>query len=73
MQSLEYFSTLQVSLKKVQISGEYGRNLLNDIANITKFEIEERKRSLSRINEDNLGVKFNYSNLSNKLKKIILN
>ena len=48
-------------------------NLLNDIVNITRFEIEERKRSLSRINEDNLGVKFNYSNLSNKLKKIILN
>lgn len=48
-------------------------NLLNDIVNIKKFEIEERKKSVSKINEDNLGDKFNYSNLSNKLKKIILN
>ena len=48
-------------------------NLLNDIGNLTKFEIEERKRSVSRINEDNLGGKFNYSTLGDKLKKIILN
>lgn len=47
-------------------------DFLNDIVNISKFEVEERKKFVSKINEDNIGSRFNYSTLSKKLKKIFL-
>jgi len=47
-------------------------NLLNKVETISKLEIEERRKIASNINEDNLLNPFNYSNLSNELKNIIL-
>ncbi len=45
--------------------------LLDNINPLTKIEIEKRKESLSKINEEKLMKKFNYSTLSNKLKNIL--
>ena len=47
-------------------------DLLEEIKPISKNEIIERKKTLSNISQFNLINKYNYSNLSNKLKNIIL-
>lgn len=44
--------------------------LLDELKPLTNIEIKKRKESLSKINEENLMKKFNYSTLSNKLKNI---
>ena len=48
-------------------------NLLNDVKSLSKAEIEERKKIISLINQDNINQRFSYSNLSKKLEDIILN
>ena len=47
--------------------------LLNELKSIPKLQIDNRKKIASNINEDNIIDLFNYSNLSNELKNIILN
>ena len=47
-------------------------NLLSEVKPISKIEIEDRKKIASKICEDNIIEPFNYSNLSNNLRKIIL-
>tara|TARA_B100000242_G_C43047118_1_gene488854 strand:- start:1713 stop:2819 length:1107 start_codon:yes stop_codon:yes gene_type:complete len=47
--------------------------LLNDLKILSKSEIEERKKIISLINQDNINKLFSYSNLSKKIENIILN
>ena len=47
-------------------------NLLSEVKPISKIEIEDRKKIASKICEDNIIEPFNYSNLSNNIRKIIL-
>ena len=46
-------------------------NLLSEVKPISKIEIEDRKNCF-KICEDNIIEPFNYSNLSNNIRKIIL-
>tara|TARA_B000000609_G_C24166948_1_gene347562 strand:+ start:469 stop:1569 length:1101 start_codon:yes stop_codon:yes gene_type:complete len=45
-------------------------NFLDEIKPLTNIQIKKRKESISKINEENLMKIFNYSTLSNKLKKL---
>ena len=46
--------------------------LLNDIKHLSEAEIEQRKRIISNISQDNISHLFSYSSLSKKLNNIIL-
>lgn len=48
-------------------------SLLNNLKKTSKFEVQERKKIASNLNPDNIIDPFNYSDLSDKLKDIILN
>ena len=48
-------------------------NYLKDIKRLSKVELEQRRKIVSKISEDNINVRFNYSHLSRELKKIIFN
>lgn len=45
--------------------------LFDNLKPLTKIEIKKRKKSLLKINDENLMKLFNYSTLSNRLKKLI--
>ena len=45
--------------------------ILDEIKPLTKVKLKKRKESLTKISEENLMKIFNYSTLSNKLKKLI--
>ena len=47
--------------------------LLSELKSISKLQIDDRKKIASNISGDNITDLFNYSNLSNELKNIILN
>jgi len=44
--------------------------LLDEIKPLNNFDLKKRKEFLSKINEENLMKKFNYSTLSNKLRNL---
>jgi len=46
--------------------------LLNNMKNLSKTELQQRKKILSNLNEDNISQFFSYSSLSKKIKNIIL-